>query len=125
MRPKLYKNYATTTLKLEQHTMTDFIKMLNGKSKNSYIVEKIVWLREFFERASDVEKVNFMIELVPYSSRRKLTGATIESEKRKEAVVSVKCEKEDYEIVVREAGKLGLTFSETIRRLILKDIKNQ
>lgn len=125
MRPKLYKNYATTTLKLEQHTMTDFIKMLNGKSKNSYIVEKIVWLREFFERASDVEKVNFMIELVPYSSRRKLTGATIESEKRKEAVVSVKCEKEDYEIVVREAGKLGLTFSEIIRRLILKDIKNQ
>lgn len=125
MRPKLYKNYATTTLKLEQHTMTDFIKMLNGKSKNSYIVEKIVWLREFFERASDVEKVNFMIELVPYSSRRKLTGATIESEKRKEAVVSVKCEKEDYEIVVREAGKLGLTFSEIIRRVILKDIKNQ
>ena len=125
MRPKLYKNYAKTTLKLEQHTMTDFIKMLNGKSKNSYIVEKIVWLREFFERASDVEKVNFMIELVPYSSRRKLTGATIESEKRKEAVVSVKCEKEDYEIVVREAGKLGLTFSEIIRRVILKDIKNQ
>ena len=125
MRPRLYKNYATTTLKLEQHTMVDFVKMLNGKSKNSYIVEKIVWLREFFEHADDKEKVNLMIELVPYSSRRKLTGATIEEDKRKEAVVSVKCEKEDYEIVVAEAGKLGLTFSEIIRRLIVKEIENQ
>lgn len=125
MRPRLYKNYATTTLKLEQHTMVDFVKILNGKSKNSYIVEKIVWLREFFEHADDKEKVDLMIELVPYSSRRKLTGATVESEKRKEAVVSVKCEKEDYEIVVREAGKLGLTFSEIIRRLIVRDIENQ
>lgn len=125
LRPRLYKNYATTTLKLEQHTMTDFMRMLNGKSKNSYIVEKIVWLREFFKNANDEEKVKFMIELVPYSSRRKLTGAAIETDRRKEAVVSVKCEKEDYDIVVKEAGKLGLTFSEIIRRLIIKDIENQ
>ena len=59
-----------------------------------------------------------MVELMTYSSRRKLTGADIESDKRKECVVSVKCEKEDYDIVVQEAGKLGLSFSEIIRRLI-------
>ena len=63
-----------------------------------------------------------MVELMTYSSRRKLTGADIESDKRKECVVSVKCEKEDYDIVVQEAGKLGLSFSEIIRRLIIKDI---
>lgn len=123
MRPRLYKDYATTTLKLEQHTMNDFMNMLNGKSKNSYIVEKIIWVREFFEKSDEKEKMEFMIELVPYSSRRKLMGIDIESDKRKECVVSIKCEKEDYHIVTNEAGKLGLTFSELMRRLIVMDIE--
>ena len=125
MRPRLYKNYATTTLKLEHHTMVDFVKFLDGKSKNSYIVEKIVWLRTFFNESSDEDKVKLMIELVPYATRRKLIGADVEAERRKDCVVSVKCEKEDYEVVVLEAGKLGLSFSEIIRRLIIKDIENQ
>lgn len=125
VRPRLYKNYTTTTLKLEHQTMEDFVRLLDGKSKNSYIVDKIVELRAFFEQSSDEEKIKFMVELVPYASRRKLTGVDIESEKRKECVVSVKCEKEDYDVVVLEAGKLGLSFSEIIRRLIIKDIENK
>ena len=123
MRPRLYKNYATTTLKLEEHTMKDFMKMLNGKSKNSYIVEKVVWLRDFFNNATDKEKVDYIVDLIPYASRRKLTGTDVEVDKRKEMVVSVKCEKEDYTVVVTEAGKLGLSFSELIRRIIIKDIE--
>lgn len=124
MRPRLYKDYITTTLKLEQKTMNDFSVMLNGRSKNSYIVEKIVYLREFFEKASDKEKIEFVVNIMPYASRRKLTGANVETDKRKECVVSVKCEKEDYEIVTKHAGTLGLSFSEIIRRLIIKDIES-
>lgn len=124
MRPRLYKDYITTTLKLEQKTMNDFSVMLNGRSKNSYIVEKIVYLREFFEKASDKEKIEFVVSIMPYASRRKLTGANVETDKRKECVVSVKCEKEDYEIVTKHAGALGLSFSEIIRRLIIKDIES-
>lgn len=124
MRPRLYKDYATTTLKLEDNTMKDFMKMLNGKSKNSYIVEKIVWLRDFFTNSTDKEKMDFVIELIPYASRRKMTGADVEVDKRKEKVVSIKCEKEDYNLVVSEAGKLGLSFSEIIRRIIIKDIED-
>lgn len=123
MRPKIYKNHTMTTLKLEHKTMNDLIAFLDGKSKNSYIVEKIVYLRNFFESASDLDKAEFMIKLIPYSSRRKLTGADIEKDKRKECVVSIKCEKEDYDYVSSEAGSLGLSFSEIIRRLIIKDIE--
>lgn len=123
MRPKIYQNHTMTTLKLEHKTMEDLKIFLNGKSKNSYIVEKIVYLKDFFKSASDSDKADFMVQLLPYSSRRKLTGADIERDKRKECVVSIKCEKEDYDIVSREAGKLGLSFSEIIRRLIIKDIE--
>lgn len=124
MRPKLYKNYVTTTLKLEQKTMSDFSVILDGRSKNSYIVEKIIYLRHFFETASDVEKIEFVVSIMPYASRRKLTGADVEVDKRKECVVSVKCEKEDYDVVAKHAGELGLSFSEIIRRLIIKDIES-
>lgn len=124
MRPRLYKNYVTTTLKLEQKTMNDFSIMLNGRSKNSYIVEKIVYLRNFFEATTDKEKIEFVVNIMPYASRRKLTGADVEADKRKECVVSVKCEKEDYEIVTKHAGNLGLSFSEIIRRLIIMDIES-
>lgn len=123
MRPRLYKNYSSTTLKLEHNTMQDFVAMLDGKSKNSYIVEKISWLKTFFINADEKEKLEFMISLVPFASRRKLTGINVESDKRKESVVSVKCEKEDYDVVVDEAGKLGLSFSEIIRRMIIRDIE--
>ena len=123
MRRKLYKDYITTTLKLERRTMEDFTNFLNGKSKNSYIVEKISELKDFFARATENDKIDFLVNLMPYASRRKLTGADVEIEKRKECVVSVKCEKEDYEVVVSEAGKLGLSFSEIIRRIIIRDIE--
>ena len=123
MRPRLYKDYSTTTLKLEHNTLRRFMRMLDGKSRNSYMVKKVVELREFFENSTQEEKMKLVLDLMPYASRRKIAGTDVEIDKRKDCVVSLKCEKCDYEVVVREAGKLGLSFSEIMRRLIIRDIE--
>lgn len=114
-------DYITATLKLEPKMMEDFTTALEGQSKNNFIKTTMGRLSTVF---SDEETArDYVFDSLKYTSARKKMFDDTQKHKLKNKVVSVKLEKVLYNSVMNRASQYGLTFSELIRREIIKKIE--
>lgn len=116
------EDYITATLKLEPQMILDFTDALQGQSKNSYIKMTMERLDKVF--ADDRKAKEYVYDSIQYTTARKKMYDDSEKHKLKNKVVSVKLEKALYNSVMNRASQYGLTFSELIRREIIKKIES-
>lgn len=115
------EDYITATLKLEPKMIIDFTEALQGQSKNSFIIETMQKLQAIFQ--DDERARQYVYDSLKYTSSRKKMCDDTQKHKLKNKVVSVKLEKSLYYAVMDKVSNYGLTFSELIRREIIKKIE--
>ena len=125
-RPSLEYKDVTATLKMEKENMKRFETYLRDKnttyhSKNSYIFNKVEDVVETLKDADQMTKNGFVLELLPYATPRKQIK-DIDKKASKCAVASVKLKEETHDKAVALAQELGFSFSDMVRRCILKDV---
>lgn len=116
------EDYIIATLKLEPKMMEEFTDALQGQSKNSFIKRTMEKLDDIFNHEEIARE--YVYDSLKYTSARKKMYDDTQKHKLKNKVVSVKLEKALYYSVMDRAGQYGLTFSELIRREIIKKIES-
>ena len=125
-RPALGYNVVTATLKLERANMERFEAYLKSTksdyhTKNSYIVNTVDSIVQNINTGDNAAKAEFVLQLLPFATPRKQIKST-DASACKCAVVSVKLREETHETAVNIAQSLGFSFSDMVRRCILRDV---
>ena len=124
MRTKVQnkEDYITATLKISEDLGVAFTEKLAGDSKNGWTLDLLNTLYIKFQDADIAHE--YFIEMLKYSQGRKRYGVTNERNKLKTFIVSVKVRKDIYFAVMDVAQDYGVTFSELVRREIVKMVES-
>lgn len=125
-RPQLNYTVVTATLKLEKENMRRFEAYLKSPqseyhTKNSYIFNKVEHIVNSIKHADKNVKIGFVLDLLQYATPRKQIK-DMDKSAFKCAVVSVKLKADTHAEAVALAQELGFSFSDMVRRCILKDV---
>lgn len=126
-RPPLEYSVVTATLKLEKDNMRRYENYLHSKdakshTKNNHIFNLVEDMVAYFKNADDKDKLSFLAELIPYATPRKKMNDDSDEGAFKCAVVSVKLKEDTYREAIQIVQNLGFSFSDIVRRLIMKDV---
>lgn len=115
------EDYITATLKISEDLGKAFTEKLAGDSKNGWVLDLLNTLQVKLQDA-DYADIYFH-GMLKYAQGRKRIGVTNEKNKVKKFIVSVKVKKETYFAVMDVAQDYGLTFSELVRREIVRMVE--
>lgn len=116
------EDYITATLKVSDELGEAFTEKLGGDSKNGWTLELLNNLYCKFNNGDEAHK--YFIDMLNYAQGRKRNGITNEKNKAKRFIVSVKVKKDIYYGVMDVAQDYGITFSELVRREIVKMVES-
>ena len=115
------EDYITATLKITDDLGEAFTSKLGGDSKNGWTLDLLNTLAVKLQ--DDNTANDYFHAMLKYAQGRKRIGITNEKNKPKRFIVSVKVKKDIYNAVMNVAQDYGITFSELVRREIVKMVE--